>query len=107
LPHVKIATHGSENDATFDGVVLKTLPDKGSVEFGHTMRGTRIASFLLVEAADGFSAAIVLPEIDSDLTTNKLFSLSCGTENRWMQKRGRTGSSFRMKREWLIGCDKS
>jgi hypothetical protein len=39
LPHVKVATHGAENNATFEGVSLKTVLEKGGVEFGHSMRG--------------------------------------------------------------------
>ncbi len=66
LPHVKVATHGSENNATFEGVALKTVLEKGGVEFGHSMRGKRLASCPLVEAADGYSAVIALPEIDPD-----------------------------------------
>ena len=85
LPHLKVATHGSENNATFEGVDLKSVLEKGGVEFGHSMRGERLASCLLVEAADGYSVVIALPEIDPDCTD----SLSG------------------MKREWLVGCDRS
>jgi hypothetical protein len=28
LPHVKVATHGAENNATFEGVALKTVLEK-------------------------------------------------------------------------------
>jgi hypothetical protein len=31
LPHVKVATHGSENNATFEGVALKTVLAKGAL----------------------------------------------------------------------------
>ena len=68
LPHVKAATHGAENNSTFEGVALKTVLEKGGVEFGHFLRGKRLASCLLVEAADGYSAVIALPEIDPDFT---------------------------------------
>jgi hypothetical protein len=37
LLHVKAATHGSENNATFEGVALKTGLEKGTNEFGHSM----------------------------------------------------------------------
>src|ERR1700686_5523735 len=50
LPHVKVATHGAENNATFEGVALERVLEKPGVEFGHSMRGKRIASCLLVEA---------------------------------------------------------
>ncbi len=77
LPHVKVATHasenhGSENNATFEGVALKTVLEKAGVEFGHSMRGKRLASCLLVEAADGYSAVIALPEIDPDFTDKQI-----------------------------------
>jgi hypothetical protein len=72
LPHVKVATHGSENTATFEGVALKTVLTKGGVEFGHSMRGKRLASCLLVEAADGYAAVIALPEIDPDFTDKQI-----------------------------------
>jgi hypothetical protein len=72
LPHVKVATHGAENKATFEGVALKTVLEKGGVEFGHSMRGKRLASCLLVEAADGYSAVIALPEIDPDFTDKQI-----------------------------------
>jgi len=72
LPHVKVATHGSENSATFEGVSLKTVLEKGGVELGHSMRGKRLASCLLVEAADGYSAVIALPEIDPDFTDRQI-----------------------------------
>jgi len=72
LPHVKVATHGSENNSTFEGVALKTVLEKGGVEFGHSMRGQRLASCLLVEAADGYRAVIALPEIDPDFTDKQI-----------------------------------
>jgi len=72
LPHVKVATDGSENKATFEGVALKIVLEKGGVEFGHSMRGKWLASCLLVEAADGYSAVIALPEIDPDFTDKQI-----------------------------------
>jgi hypothetical protein len=72
LPHVKVVTHGSGNNATFEGVALKTVLEKGSVEFGGSLRGKRLASCLLVEAADGYRAVIALPEIDPDFTDKQI-----------------------------------
>jgi hypothetical protein len=72
LPHIKVTTHGAENNATFEGVALKTVFEKGGVEFGHSMRGKRFASCLLVKAADGYSAVIALPEIDPDFTEKQI-----------------------------------
>ena len=72
LPHIKVASHGSENNPAFEGVALKTVLGKGAVEFGHSMRGKRLASCLPVEAADGYSAVIALPEIDPDFTDKQI-----------------------------------
>jgi hypothetical protein len=68
LPHVKVTTHGSETSATFEGVTLRSVLEKAGFEFGHSLRGKRLASCLLVEAADGYRAVIALPELDSDFT---------------------------------------
>ena len=72
LPHVKVATHGSEISATFEGVALRAVLEKAAVEFGHSMRGKRLASCLLVEAADGYRAVIALPELDPDFTDKEV-----------------------------------
>lgn len=72
LPHVKVTTHGSDTSATFEGVALRAVLEKAGVEFGHSMRGKRLASCLLVEAADGYRAVIALPELDPDFTAKEV-----------------------------------
>src|SRR5215469_3152499 len=72
LPHVKVATHGAANNSTFEGVALNTVLEKAGVEFGVPLRGKRLASCLLVEAADGYRAVIALPEIDPDFTDKQI-----------------------------------
>lgn len=72
LPHVKVTTHGADTSATFEGPALKAVLEKAGVEFGHSMRGKRLASCLLVEAADGYRAVIALPEIDPDFTDKEV-----------------------------------
>lgn len=77
LPHVKLtipAPHDSDSKAqvTYEGVTLKSLLEKAGVEFGHSLRGKRMASCLLVEAADGYRVVIALPEIDSDFTDKQV-----------------------------------
>jgi hypothetical protein len=72
LPHVKVTTHGSETSAIFEGVALRAVLEKAGVEFGHSMRGKRLASCLLVEAADGYHAVIALPELDPDFTNKEV-----------------------------------
>ena len=66
FPHVKVTAHESDKPVVFEGVALKAVLEKAGVEFGHSMRGKRLASCLLVEAADGYRVVIALPELDPD-----------------------------------------
>ena len=54
LPHAKVTTGASGVSTTFDGVPLKAVLERGGVGFGETLKGKRLASCLLVEAADGY-----------------------------------------------------
>jgi hypothetical protein len=69
LPRIKVPTGTS---ATFEGVALGVLLAKAGVEFGETLRGKRLASCLLVEAADGYRAVIALPELDPAFTDKQI-----------------------------------
>jgi hypothetical protein len=62
-----VTTRDSET-ATFEGVALGAVLEKAGVECGHSMRGKRLASCSLVEAANGYRAVIALPELDPDFT---------------------------------------
>lgn len=64
LPHVKITAGVAGNSANFEGVSLKAVLERAGVAFGETLKGKRMASCLLVEAADGYRVVIALPEID-------------------------------------------
>jgi hypothetical protein len=75
LPHVKVTTSASGTSTTFEGASLKAVLERGGVEFGQTMKGKRLASCLLVEAADGYRVVIALPEID-EAFTDKQFVLA-------------------------------
>ena len=72
LPHVKVTTHGVDATDTFEGVALKSVLEKAGVEFGHSLRGKRLASYLLVEAADDYRVVIALPEMDPDFTDKQI-----------------------------------
>ena len=72
LPHVKVTTNGSETSTTYEGVALKAVLEKVGVEFGHSLRGKRLASCLLGEAADGYRVVIALPELDPDFTDKEI-----------------------------------
>jgi hypothetical protein len=72
LPHSKVSTGGSESPITFEGVTLGAVLEKAGVGLGESLRGKRLASCLLVEAADGYRAAIALPEIDPAFTDKQI-----------------------------------
>lgn len=75
LSHVKVTTTASGASATFEGVALEAVLEKAGVEFGQTLKGKRLASCLLVEAADGYRVVIALPELDPAFT-DKQFVLA-------------------------------
>lgn len=75
LPHVKITINATGTSATFEGVPLKAVLEKAGVGFGETIKGKRMASCLLVEAADGYRVVIALPELDPAFT-DKQFVLA-------------------------------
>jgi len=68
LPHVKVTTTKAGTSTVFEGVALEAALEKAGVQFGESLRGKRLASCLLVEAADGYRAVIALPEIDPAFT---------------------------------------
>ena len=73
LPHVKVsaADHGG-TPVEFEGVTLRSVLEKGGVNFGESMKGKRLANCLLVEAADGYRAVIALPEMDPAFTDKQI-----------------------------------
>jgi hypothetical protein len=69
LPHVKVvASEYSSGPVNFEGVTLKSVLEKAGITFGESMKGKRLTTCLLVEAADGYRAVIALPEIDPAFT---------------------------------------
>ena len=72
LPHVKVQATAHDVSATFEGVAVKTVLEKAGIAFGEGMRGKRLASCLLVEAADGYKVVIALPEMDPGFTDKQV-----------------------------------
>jgi hypothetical protein len=64
MPQIKVSAGTADTPVTYEGVALKALLEKAGVPFGDALRGKRLASCLLVEAADGYRVVIALPEID-------------------------------------------
>ncbi len=72
LPRSKVTTGGPQDSTTFEGVPLKAVLDKAGVGQGESMKGKRLASCLLVEAADGYRVVIALPETDPAFTDKQI-----------------------------------
>jgi len=72
LPHIKVTTSTSGDPATFEGVALKAVLEKAGIKFGETLKGKRLASCMLVEAADGYRVVIALPELDPAFTDKQI-----------------------------------
>ena len=72
LPHVKVTARLSNAPATFDAVALGVILEKAGIGLGDSLKGKRLASCLLVEAADGYRAVIALPEIDPAFTDTQI-----------------------------------
>jgi DMSO/TMAO reductase YedYZ molybdopterin-dependent catalytic subunit len=70
---VKGNDHGTE--AIFEGYPLIDVLKLAGIEFGETLRGKRLATFLLVEAADKYQAVFALPELDP-VFTDKIIILA-------------------------------
>jgi hypothetical protein len=65
MPHQKVSVDDHGKTVTFEGVPLRLVLEKGGVTLGDSLRGKRLSSCLLVEAADGYRVVIALPELDS------------------------------------------
>jgi DMSO/TMAO reductase YedYZ molybdopterin-dependent catalytic subunit len=65
LPHTKVQVkdHAGQS-AEYEGVALADVLQRAGVTLGKSLRGPRLASYLLVEAADGYRVVFALPELD-------------------------------------------
>ncbi len=65
LPRQTVRAKDHEGkEADFEGIPLVELLNASGVKFGQDLRGPALASYLVVEAADGYRAAFALPELD-------------------------------------------
>ena len=49
----------------YEGVAVIDILQKAGVKFGDALRGKALATYLLVQAADGYQAVYALPELDA------------------------------------------
>jgi DMSO/TMAO reductase YedYZ molybdopterin-dependent catalytic subunit len=69
LPRREVRTRDRDGtEATFAGVVLVELLRLAGVPLGETLRGSNMALYLLVEAADGYRVVFALPGLDPAFT---------------------------------------
>lgn len=68
LPHQDIDAEDHGRTVRFTGVPLRLVLEKAGVTLGDSLRGKRLASCLVVEAADGYRVVIALPELDPGFT---------------------------------------
>src|ERR1700721_2201047 len=86
LPRSKVTTGNSGQSALFEGVVLRSVLEKAGVTFGDSLRGKRLASYLLVEAADDYKVVFALPELDPEFNNKKVVRDFLREATRWVQK---------------------
>jgi DMSO/TMAO reductase YedYZ molybdopterin-dependent catalytic subunit len=55
-------------EVEFEGVPVFEILQRAGLKLGQDLRGPALASYLLVEAADGYRAVFALPEIDPACT---------------------------------------
>ena len=72
LPRLKVTATEHSTPVNFEGVSIKSVLEKAGVGFGESMKGKRLASCLLVEAADGYRVVIALPELDPAFTDKQV-----------------------------------
>lgn len=68
MPHQKLSIEQHGKSVSFEGVPLRLVLEKAGVVFGDSLRGKRLSSCLLVEAADGYRVVFALPELDPSFT---------------------------------------
>jgi hypothetical protein len=72
LPITKVVIGNSGETQTFEGVVLRIILDKAGVQLADSLKGKRLASCLLVGAADDYHVIFALPELDSAFTDKQI-----------------------------------
>lgn len=72
LPRRSIDTADGGHAVRFEGVRLSDVLAQAGVTFGQTMRGARLAMYVLARAGDGYQVVFALPEIDPDFAEREI-----------------------------------
>lgn len=74
----RLALRAKDHDGkeyNYEGVAIVDILQKAGLKFGAALRGKALATYLLVEAADGYQAVYALPEFDPP-TSDRLILLA-------------------------------
>jgi hypothetical protein len=72
LPRRTIDVTDEERRGTYEGVRLIDVLTHAGVTFGQTLRGGRLATYLLASATDGYRVVFALPEIDPEFARHDI-----------------------------------
>ena len=73
LPRHEIRARDRDGkEATFTGVALIDLLRLAGAPLGQELRGQHLATYLLIEAADGYRVVFALPELDPTFTDREV-----------------------------------
>jgi len=106
LPHTTVKVNGHDGPASFSGVPVSTLLEKAGIAFGESLRGKRLASCLLVEAADGYRVVIALPELDPGFTDKQILLVDKRETHPLDDKEGPYRIVIPDEKKWRGGCDR-
>jgi hypothetical protein len=68
LPRATVKAKEGDKEALFGGVPLGKVLEKAGAPSGSAMHGPNLASYLVVEARDGYKVVFALPELDASYT---------------------------------------
>lgn len=86
LPRTKVrATPHNGNETEYEGVMVGEILKVAGQKFGESLRGKALATYLLVEADDGYQAVFALPELDSTIT-DKIILLADRQDNKELNR---------------------
>ena len=67
-----VTEHNGEK-SRYEGVSIVSLLESAGLTFGTALRGKRLATYLLVQARDGYQAVFALPELDPAFNDRVIF----------------------------------
>ena len=69
---LKVLNHHENKEETYEGVAVQELLRRAGVPQNEKVRGSAMATYVLAEAADGYSVLYSLAELDSDFQDSEV-----------------------------------